>query len=78
MPSPIAISVTQPVPVALKDIAVELNVPIALHSAQLSLFKILPLKQPATPLLSPMRLKDHMQLDGYQALNDVTVDLNYA
>jgi hypothetical protein len=78
MPSPIAISVTQPVPVALKDIAVELNVPIALHSAQLSLFKTLPLKQPATPLLSPMRLQDHMQLDGYQALNDVTVDLNYA
>jgi hypothetical protein len=44
----------------------------------LALLETLPLKQPATPLFSPMRLKDHMQLDGYQALNDVTVELNYA
>jgi hypothetical protein len=25
-----------------------------------------------------MRLKEHMQLDGYQHLNDVTVELNCA
>jgi DNA-binding helix-hairpin-helix protein with protein kinase domain len=77
-PRPITISVTQPTPVALKEITVELNEPIALHSAQLALLETLPLKQPATPLFSPMRLKDHMQLDGYQPLNDVTVELNYA
>jgi hypothetical protein len=78
LPPPIAVSVTQPVPVALNEIVVELNAPIDLHVAQLVLVKTLPLKQPATPLFSPMRLKDHMQLDGYQPLDDVTVNLNYA
>jgi serine/threonine protein kinase len=78
MPPPITISVTQPVPDALKEIVVELNAPIALHSAQLALLETIPLKQPATPLISPMRLKEHMQLEGYQPLNDVTVELNYA
>jgi hypothetical protein len=78
LPPPIAVSVTQPVPVALNEIVVELNAPIDLHAAQLVLVKTLPLKQPATPLFSPMRLKDHMQLDGYQPLDDVTVNLNYA
>lgn len=78
MPPPITISVTQPVPVALQEIAVELKAPIALHSAQLALLKTLPLKQAATPLISPMRLKKHMQLDGYQPLNEVTVELHYA
>jgi serine/threonine protein kinase len=78
MPAPITISVTQPAPVALKEIVVELNAPIALHSAQLALRKTLQLKQAATPLISPMRLKQHMQLDGYQPLNEVTVELNYA
>jgi serine/threonine protein kinase len=78
MPAPIAISVTQPTPVALKEIVVELNAPIALHSAQLALRRTLRLKQALTPLISPMRLKEHMQLDGYQDLSDVTVELNYA
>ncbi len=78
MPAPITISVTQPAPVALKEIVVELNAPIPLHSANLALLKTLPLKQAATPLISPMRLKEHMGLDGYQPLNDVTVELNYA
>ena len=78
MPPPIAVSVKLPVPVALNEIVVELNAPVELHAAQLALLQTLPLRQPATPLLSPMRLKDHIQLDGYQPLNDVTVDLNYA
>jgi len=78
MPAPITISVTQPAPVALKEIAVELNAPMALHSAQLALRKTLLLRKALTRLLSPMRLKEHMQLDGYQHLKDVTVELNYA
>ena len=78
MPPPITISVTQLDPVALKEIGVELSTPIALHSKQLALLGTLTLKQSATPLLSPMRLNDHVQLDGYQPLNDITVDLNYA
>ena len=78
MPPPIAVSVKQPVPVALKEIVVELKAPVELRSAQLALLQTLPLRQPAMSLLSPMRLKDHIQLDGYQPLNDVTVDLNYA
>jgi DNA-binding helix-hairpin-helix protein with protein kinase domain len=77
-PALVTISMNQPVPVALKEISVQLNEPIALHSAELALINTLPLKQPATRLFSPMRLKDHMQLDGYQPLNDVTVELNYA
>lgn len=78
MPAPITISVAQPAPVALKEIAVELKAPIALHSAQLALRKTLQLKQAVVPLISPMRLKEHMRLDGYQPLHDVTVELNYA
>lgn len=78
MPPPITVSVTQPVPVGLNEIVVELNAPIELHSAQLALLQTLQLKQPLIPLLSPMRLQDHIQLDGYQPLNDITVDLNYA
>lgn len=77
-PSTAPVSVTPPAPVALKEISVELNEPIALHSKQLALLKTIQLRQPTTPLLSLMRLKDHMQLDGYQPLNGVTVDLNYA
>jgi len=78
LPPPISVSVAQPVPVDLKEIAVELHEPIALHSTQLPLLQTLLLKQPATPLLSPMLLKEHMHLDGYLPLNDVTVELNYA
>lgn len=78
MPPPIAVSVRQPVPVALNAIVVELKAPVELRAAQVALLQTLPLRQPATSLLSPMRLKDHIQLDGYQPLNDVTVDLNYA
>lgn len=68
----------QPAPVALKEIAVSLNVPIAMHSAQLALLSTLQLNQPQTLLLSPMRLTNHVQLDGHQPLNDISVDLNYA
>jgi DNA-binding helix-hairpin-helix protein with protein kinase domain len=68
----------QPPPVALNPIAVKLDSPMALHSAQLALLKTLQLKQPATPLLSPMRLKENIHLDGYQPSSDVTIVLNYA
>lgn len=67
-----------PAPVALKDIAVNLNAPIAMHSAQLALLRTIQLNQPQTLLLSPMRLSNHVQLDGHQPLNDIGVDLNYA
>jgi DNA-binding helix-hairpin-helix protein with protein kinase domain len=75
--SPITIAVPPP-PVALQEITVKLNEPVALHSKQVALLKTIPLKQPTTPLLSPMHLKDHVQLNGYQPLSDVTVELNYA
>ncbi len=76
MPAPLTISVTQPAPVELKEIMVELHMPVALHSAQLALRRTLPLRQALTRLISPMRLKEHMQLDGYQRLKEVTVELN--
>ena len=63
-------------PVAPPPVA--LNAPIAMHSAKLTLLKTLQLNQLKTPLLSPMRMTNHVQLDGHQPLNDVSVDLNYA
>lgn len=77
-PSPPKKVPVHPPPVALKPIAVELKEPIALHATQLALLKTMLLKQPSIPLISPMGLKDHLQLDGYQPLKGVTVDLNYA
>ena len=68
----------QPAPVALKEIAVSLNAPIAMHSAQLALLRTLQLNQPQTLLLSPMQLTNHVQLDSHQPLNDVSVDLQFA
>ena len=68
----------QPAPVALKDIAVSLNAPMAMHSAQLALLRTLQLNQPQNLLLSPMRLTNHVKLDGHQPLNNISVDLNYA
>jgi len=62
----------------LKDIAVSLNAPMAMHSAQLALLRTLQLNQPQNLLLSPMQLTNHVQLDGHQPLNDISVDLNYA
>jgi hypothetical protein len=78
MPAPITISVTQPTQVTLKEITVELNKRLTLHSSQIALAKTLRLKQPSTPLLSLLRLKEHLHLDGYHALNDVTIELTYA
>ena len=78
MPAPITISVTQPVPVTLKDITVELNKQLDLHETQIALSRTLRLKQPATPLVSVLRLKDHAQLKGYRTLNNVTIELMYA
>jgi len=68
----------QPAPVALKNVAINLNTPMAMQAVQLKLLRPLLLNQPRTSLLSPMRLTNHLQLDRHQRLKDVTVDLNYA
>jgi len=78
VPPSISVSASQPIPVPLNAITVELNKPMGLHSTQLRLAKTIPLKQVQTLLLSPMPLKNHMPLDGYRRLDDISVELNYA
>lgn len=78
LPAPITISVTQPVPDDLKQISVEFHTPIDLRSTQLVLLQTLTLRQQGLRLLSPMPINDHVSLDGYQPLNEISIDLNYS
>jgi len=77
-PPPVAPTATQPIPVALKEITVQLNTPMALSSAQLPLSQTLSLNQQHISLLAPMRLDDHLPLNGYQPLHNLSVDLNHS
>lgn len=78
LPPPITISVNQhPKPVALKEVDVDLNRPIALQSGQLELWLTSPLREMSLRLRSPLALTDYLRLVGYGKLNGITVGLNH-